>query len=134
MKAANRKRIIKEEKIEKIKTFWQRNSHKALRMCDIKEWSMGQKCKSTTWLFINTYPQEKTEYELSDSEHSATYDSNQRTHTYVLRISDNPMQFIKLRLWICFCWWNSYFKHRSRFKGCVFKDCKSAVTSAMDKF
>ena len=72
MKAANRKRIIKEEKIEKIKTFWQRNSHKALRMCDIKEWSMGQKCKSTTWLFINTYSQEKTEYELSDSEHSAT--------------------------------------------------------------
>ena len=134
MRAANRKKIINEEKIEKIRTFWQRNSHKALRMCDIKNgvWDRNEKAPCDSTLAHTLKKKLNMSYRiLSIQPPKTTTKEHIRTYWESVMIQ---CSLANRGFELVFVDEFHISTHRSRFKGWAFKDCKSAVTSTMDKF
>ena len=129
-----RKRIIDDSKVEEIKEYWQRNSHKPLRLCGIKSgiWEKEEKMPCNSTLAQTLKEKLNMSYRVLSIRPPKT-----RTHEHLRSYCESVMTQCILYERGFECIYIDEFHisgHRSKVKGWSFKDEKSAIISTIDSF
>ena len=128
------KRIIDDSRVEEIKDYWQRNSYKPLRLCDIKRgiWEKEEKMQFNSTLAQTPKKKLNMSYQVLSIRPLKT-----RTHEHLRSYCELVMTQCILYERGFECIYINEFHisgHRCKVKGWSFKDKKSLIISTIDSY
>ena len=134
IESSNEKKIITDDTVNKIKMFWQKNSHKPPRLCDIKQgvWNLSENAPCDSTLSSILEKKLNMSYRILSiqppktraADHIRKYCESEMIQCSLAELGFESVYVDKFNI----------SSHKSSFRGWGFKDFKSAITSSMDSF